>query len=330
MPPATRVMVFKRRVMVALRPAFIAAVSLFALAPQTAAAVPLASFSFSPGTPFTNDTVTFTSTSTGAVPPQRWDLDGDLACDDATGPVAQRSFWPSGAYRVTLCINDGTDESTATRRFTVQNRPPEAVINYAPFAPLSGDTITLTSTSADPDGPLVSQDWDLDGDGQFDDWRGPSASVSFMAPGVHSIGLLVTDRDRAAGAAVAEIAVRPRPPAALSPFPVVRIVGSFGTSGIRIEQLVITAPDGARIEIRCRGRGCPFKRLVRRPKPQTVRVRRFAHRTLRPGVVVEVWVTRAGEIGKYTRFRIRKAKPPSRTDMCMVPGSGRPIACPSG
>jgi hypothetical protein len=327
MPPATRVMVFKRRVMVALRPAFIAAAILVALAPRTASAVPLASFSFSPATPYTNDTVTFTSTSSGAAPPQRWDLDGDRVCDDATGPVAQRSFWPSGSYSVTLCITDGVDESTATRRFTVQNRPPEAVINYAPFSPLSGDTITLTSTSADPDGPLVSQDWDLDGDGEFDDWRGPSASVSFTAAGVHPIGLLVTDRDRAAGAAVAEIAVRPRPPAALSPFPVVRIVGSFGRSGIKIEQLVITAPDGARIEIRCRGHGCPFKRLVRRPKPQTVRVRRFAHRTLRPGVVVEVWVTRAGEIGKYTRFRIRKGKRPTRVDRCVAPGSRRPERC---
>jgi hypothetical protein len=194
---------------------------------------------------------------------------------------------------------------------------------------MSGDTVTLASTSADPDGPLVSQDWDLDGDGGFDDWSGPTASVTFSAAGNHQIGLRVTDRDGAASATAVTIGVREPPVRALSPFPVVRIVGSFGTPGIRIEQLVITAPDGARIEIRCRGRGCPFKKLVRKARPQTVRVRRFARRILRPGAVVQVWVTRPGEIGKYTRLRIRRGHRPTRVDRCLMPGSKRPARCPS-
>ena len=329
MPPATRVRVFKQRVAVALRPGLVAATAILALAPQSAGAVPVAAFSFSPVAPLTNEPVTFVSTSSGVVAPQRWDLDGDRVCDDATGPTAQRAFWPSGPYQVTLCVNDGFDEATVTRRFTVLNRPPAASITFAPLAPLSGDSVALASTSADPDGPLVSQDWDLDGDGAFDDAQGPTASVSFAAAGGHPIGLLVSDRDGAANAATIMIPVRDRPPQAISPFPVVRIVGSFGSLGIRIEQLVITAPQGARVEIRCRGRGCPFKRLIRAAKPRTVRVRRFARRILRAGAVVQVWVTRPEEIGKYTRLRIRRGKRPTRVDRCLMPGSKRPAPCSS-
>lgn len=327
MPPATRVKVFKQRVAVALRPGLVAAAALLALAPHTAGAAPVASFTFSPAAPLTNEPVTFVSTSSGATTAPRWDLDGDRLCDDASGPVAERSFWPSGPYAVTLCVSDGIDDATLTRRFTVFNRPPAAAIAFAPVLPLSGDPITLASTSADPDGPIVALEWDLDGDGAFDDWQGPTASVTFAAPGSHRVGLLATDRDGAASATAVDIAVRARPPVSISPFPVVRIVGSFGARGIRVEQLVVTAPEGARVEIQCRGRGCPFRKFIRKPGTQTVRVRRFARRVLRPGAVVQVWVTRPGEVGKYTRFRIRKKRPPSRVDRCLPPGSERPAPC---
>ena len=109
----------------------------------------------------------------------------------------------------------------------MQNRPPAAAITYAPLSPMSGDSVTLASTSADPDGPLVSQDWDLDGDGEFDDWSGPTASVTFSAAGNHQIGLRVTDRDGAASATAVTIAVREPPVHALSPS---RWCGSWGAS----------------------------------------------------------------------------------------------------
>ncbi len=329
MPPATRVIVLKRRVWVALRPGFVAAAMLLALAPQGASAAPLDLFTISPAAPFTGEQVTFASTYNSATASQTWDLDEDRSCDDATGPTVRWSFWPAGVYGVTLCISEGSSNATSTQRFTVQNRPPAAVITYAPLSPKSGDSVSLASTSADPDGPLVSQEWDLDGDGGFDDWSGPTASVTFSDAGNHQIGLRVTDRDGAANATAVTIAVQEPPVHALSPFPVVRIVGSYGTPGIRIEQLVITGPNGARIEIQCRGRGCPFKKLVRKARPKTVRVRRFARRILRPGAVVQVWVTRPGEIGKYTRLRIRKGMRPTRVDRCLMPGSKRPAPCPS-
>jgi hypothetical protein len=50
---------------------------------------------------------------------------------------------------------------------------------------------------------------------------------------------------------------------------------------------------------------------------------------LRPGAVLEVSITKQGEIGKYTRYGIRKRRPPKRIDRCLLPGVTNPTACPS-
>jgi hypothetical protein len=60
-----------------------------------------------------------------------------------------------------------------------------------------------------------------------------------------------------------------------------------------------------------------------------IRVRAF-QRFLRSGTTVEIFVTKRDRIGKYTKFRIRGRRPPSRIDRCMVPGRSRPQRCPRG
>jgi len=56
--------------------------------------------------------------------------------------------------------------------------------------------------------------------------------------------------------------------------------------------------------------------------------RRF-ERPLRAGVVLEIWVSKHGEIGKFTRFTIHRGKSPSRVDECLNPAGTVPIVCPS-
>jgi PKD domain len=306
-------------------------VGLLLLAPGAARAQPAASFEFSPTSPLTGELVTFVSTASGATEPQRWDLDGDGVCDDSTGPSA-------GVYSVKLCVSDGMDDATATRKITVTNRPPIAAFTYAPASPLTGEVVTLTSTSLDPDGPIVSLAWDLDNDGAFDDGTGATASLAFRAPGAYAIRLLVVDRDGATGFTLQTIAVGKRPPELLASSLVVRLVGKITRRGTRIRQLVVVAPAGSKVSVRCRGRGCPVHQLTRtatsRARPQVqvsrvVRIRRFRHRLLRPGAAVRIWVTSPGRIGKYTRFRIRSGKPPKRVDRCVMPGTTRPSRCPS-
>ncbi len=301
------------------------------IATASAQAAPTASFSFEPQSPLTGEVVSFTSTSTGVVTSQAWDLDGDRSCDDAAGTTAQTSFPTAGVFAVTLCVGDGAGGSaTQTQPVTVRNRPPVAAFTYAPEDPLPNDRILLTSFSADPDGPLVSQAWDLDGDGVFDDAQGPAATVSFTVAGDYVVRLQVIDRDGAAHVAQHSIGVQAPVAQFLRPFPVVRVIGAVGERGTRIREIVVTVPTGSRVQIVCRGGGCPVARVKRGAvAARTLRIRRFAARLLRPGAVVQITVTKPGAIGKYMRLRIRRGRSPSRIDRCLAPGAKLPGLCPS-
>jgi len=57
-----------------------------------------------------------------------------------------------------------------------------------------------------------------------------------------------------------------------------------------------------------------------------VRFRSFEKR-LRSGTVLRIYVTRAGSVGKYTRFTIRSRHAPTRADAC-ARQVGALVACP--
>ena len=140
-----------------------------------------ASFDFAPSQPLTGDTVTFTSTSgPGTV---TWDLDADAACDDASGSPITQVFPTAGSYRIKICLSDGSD---ASRIVPVGNRAPFAAFDYAPKPPVARELVTLSSTASDPDGPIVLQEWDLDGDGVFDDAGGDVAEFDVCGLGVRT------------------------------------------------------------------------------------------------------------------------------------------------
>jgi hypothetical protein len=56
---------------------------------------------------------------------------------------------------------------------------------------------------------------------------------------------------------------------------------------------------------------------------------RSFERFLRPGAVIEVFVTKAGSLGKYTRLRVRRGKVPERVDLCLDAAGVKPISCPA-
>jgi hypothetical protein len=120
----------------------------------------------------------------------------------------------------------------------------------------------------------------------------------------------------------------------LSPFPIVRIVGTVSTEGTILKRMSVRAPRRAKVTVRCRGRGCPIARWTRAAAPSSasaarlLRVHRLERRILVPGLRIEVLVTRRGFIGKYTRFTIRRGRGPARLDRCLVSGSKRPQRCP--
>jgi hypothetical protein len=166
------------------------------------------------------------------------------------------------------------------------------------------------------------------------------SSLTGNPPGVSPpVGFEVTPPPAppAAGVAAAVQAARPQPhgPSLLAPFPVVRVVGIAFAGGVRLQLLKVQqVPTGTRVLVRCRGRnvGCP--RAARRITvagahgvPAIV-FRSFEH-FLRAGAVIEVLISKDGEIGKYTRLRVRRGKVPERVDLCLDAGGVKPIACPA-
>jgi hypothetical protein len=113
----------------------------------------------------------------------------------------------------------------------------------------------------------------------------------------------------------------------MRPAPLVRIRGWLTGSGAMISHLSVRAPRGARISVRCHGRGCPRKSLAR--MTTLTRLGAFERR-LRAGTRLVIRVTRAGFIGKHTVIRIRRGKAPARRDLCLYRGSKGPAKCPAG
>jgi hypothetical protein len=149
------------------------------------------------------------------------------------------------------------------------------------------------------------------------------------------VQLRVTDADGLSSIATETIEVTSVPLILMQPFPIVRIAGSETSTGVHLSLLTAQAPVGARVTVRCRGRGCPVRSesrvaASRKSKAGTlvVEFRRF-ERSLRAGVTLEVRVSKPGEIGKYTRFVVRRGRLPLRVDSCLGPAGIKPIACPS-
>jgi hypothetical protein len=118
--------------------------------------------------------------------------------------------------------------------------------------------------------------------------------------------------------------VTPAAPAFLRPFPVVRIRGFFARRGARITLLSVRGPRSAKVEVSCKGRGCPVRRLSL--ANADTRVHRF-ERFLRAGILLQIRVTRPGRIGAYTSFLIRARRSPLRRDRCLSVKGARPINC---
>lgn len=159
---------------------------------------PVASFTWEPETPTAGRTVEFTSTSTdsdGTIENTEWDLDGDGQYDDATGETASTAFGAAGDHTVGVRVTDdrdGVDTHTATVT-VVANEPPAASFAWSPQNPRALQAVSFSSTSTDSDGVITATAWDLDGDGEYDDASGATASRSFDEAGSYTVGVRVVD-----------------------------------------------------------------------------------------------------------------------------------------
>ncbi len=201
------------------------------------------------------------------------------------------------------------------------NRAPTASFTVSPSRPTAGGTARFdASSSTDPDGPIVRYQWDLDGNGSFEtDTRAtPRASRRYLRAGKVRVALRVTDGAGATGEVRRQLTIARRP--ALSADSKLDRIGL--PRGIRVVQLRILAPVGARIEVRC-GRPCGRRILVGRARSGQTTIRRLAGKVLPDGSTLAILVTRSGYVGRYIAYRIARGNF-RRVERCLPPGSRVP------
>jgi PKD repeat protein len=308
----------------------------------------------------------------GTVAKYEWDFNGDGVFNDvAPAPSLITTLTTPGDVPVSLKV---TDDDGATNTVTIPihvDQSPVASFTFSPQVPKTGQPVQFTSTSSDPDGnqDILSQNWDLNGDGKFDDASGPSVLAAFLTPGNYKVALEVTDQTRvvaiqtqtvavavaAAGAGSAPLpltfgssgqpmVIVARPADAASTASAASLLPTRGLSvlgGIRVSIAGSVAGNATRITklivtapsgalVRAACRGPGCPAKSVRSRAKNGLVRlRKFERTVRAGAQIGVSITKPGFIGKYVLFTIRQGKAPARSVLCVAPGARRAGRCPT-
>jgi PKD repeat protein len=182
--------------------------------PPAPPAPPVASFIFSPTTPYTGQNVTFDASSS-------YDPDGTIVSyiwsfgDGTTGygEVVTHIYVDDGTYVVELTVVDNdTLTDTESKEVTVLNRPPVASFTESAKTAYTDTTIYFNaSASYDPDGKIIDYFWDF-GDGTTG--TGVFVSHSYPDDGTYTVTLTVTDDDGETATATATKTILNRIPTA--------------------------------------------------------------------------------------------------------------------
>lgn len=161
---------------------------------------PVAAFEFSPQNPTNGDTVYFTSTSSdeedGTGLSHYW-LFGDGGSSRETNPShSYPEVTEETEFKVVLTVTDSDGKTaTAAQSVTVTlvpNEMPVADFVFSPDNPDIGQTVHFTSNSSDPDGEIVTYQWNF-GDGSFSSLENPVHSFFPGTPTTYNVKLTVTD-----------------------------------------------------------------------------------------------------------------------------------------
>ena len=176
-------------------------------------------------------TVNFNGTGSNAVKPittYAWDFgDGGTA----TGSTASHNYSTPGTYVSKLTVTDSEgDKDSQTKTIVVTtppNIPPVASISASGSGGIVPYTVTLNgSSSTDPDGTIVSYDWDF-GDGSTHATVASPPAHTYTAIGNYNAKLTVTDNRGGTNTATKVIAVVRVPN--VPPTAAIQIVSATGT-----------------------------------------------------------------------------------------------------
>lgn len=179
----------------------------------------------------------------GPITGYEWDLGTGTFGAPTAGATRTDSF-PRGRYTLRVRASDAGAPVGIATQILVVSLAPVADIQLPGTPVKQGQTAALDgSASTDPEGaPIAQYDWDVDGDGEFDDAVGAQPDVLFAVAGAQTIGLRVTDVDGATATTSAGLFVTPTTPpvAAIAGTPNPVVAGdrvAFDASGS-------TDPDG--------------------------------------------------------------------------------------
>jgi YD repeat-containing protein len=142
-----------------------------------------------------------------------WDTDGDGAYDHS-GSEVRVTFTKAGPKTLRLRVADSRGrvaESSVT--IAVTNNLPSASISAPSTVGLSARATFDGLRSSDTDGVVAAWEWDLDGDGTYEN-AGPQPSFVYTAPGTYTVRLRVTDDDGGQATTTATVRVTNASPTA--------------------------------------------------------------------------------------------------------------------
>jgi PKD domain-containing protein len=297
--------------------------------------LPSAGLTYLPANPLPGQAITFTSTSSAstaagatALDGTQWDFDyvpGGFT-SDAAGPAATTSFPTPGPKTVAIKATDTAGGEATTSVTVVVNAPPQASFTVAPSKPAEGKEVTFASTSGDPDGPLVKQEWDLNNDGKFEK-TGAVTSTTKLKKGPRKIALRVTDSKGAQATSTQVITVKA---------PVLRNPQDVGSTlsylrhswGVAVVGFTIKTPAQTSVAVSCKGHGCPHGTFHKRTRKKAATLV-FSKLTgnLRAGAKVNIVFTRTGRITGWDVYTVGRGKTSLR-EGCKPSGAKKQKRCP--
>ncbi|MGD0978683.1 MAG: PKD domain-containing protein [Candidatus Bathyarchaeia archaeon] len=166
---------------------------------------PIASFTVSSITDYTDETVTFNATSSydpdGLILSYFWDF-GDGT--NATGMVASHAYVHDGVYTVSLTVTDddnNTDSTTSTESILSRgtaDQAPIAIFTVSAQNAYTGDSVVFNASgSYDPDGTITSYFWEF---GDQTNATGVDVSHQYSQSGNYTVTLTVKDDDESSNA----------------------------------------------------------------------------------------------------------------------------------
>jgi len=114
---------------------------------------------------------------------------------ETSDPTVDYIYSEEGTFNVTLQVRDGDGGvDTDTTTVTVQNAPPVADAGSNQTVSVNETAAFDGSTSSDPDGETLTYEWDLNGDGAFEE-SGTDVSRAYATSGTYTVTLRVSDGD---------------------------------------------------------------------------------------------------------------------------------------